>query len=115
MISATMRLPRLAESTASDQTIMAIAGHVSPKMLAHYSHVRLERKRKVLDTLSSEPEAAVTSQRTSQIQAPVQQLLENMVDVAGIEPATPCLQRLRARRINNLDRVLASATNCYSL
>ena len=25
-----------------------------------------------------------------------------LVDVAGIEPATPCLQRLVARRINNL-------------
>jgi hypothetical protein len=28
--------------------------------------------------------------------------LKRMVDVAGIEPATPCLQRLVARRINNL-------------
>jgi hypothetical protein len=42
----------LAESQASDQTIMAIAGHVSPKMLAHYSHVRIESKRKALDALS---------------------------------------------------------------
>jgi hypothetical protein len=24
---------------------MAIAGHVSPKMLAHYSHVRMDAKR----------------------------------------------------------------------
>jgi hypothetical protein len=30
---------------------MAIAGHVSPKMLAHYSHVRLEAKRKALEAL----------------------------------------------------------------
>jgi integrase len=43
----------LAESQASDQTIMAIAGHVSTKMLAHYSHVRIEAKRKALDALSS--------------------------------------------------------------
>jgi integrase len=34
----------LAESQASDQTIMAIAGHVSARMLAHYSHVRLDAK-----------------------------------------------------------------------
>jgi len=27
---------------------------------------------------------------------------KKLVDVAGIEPATPCLQRLAARRINNL-------------
>jgi Phage integrase family len=45
-------ITELAESQTSDQTIMAIAGHVSPKMLAHYSHVRLEAKRKALDTLS---------------------------------------------------------------
>jgi integrase len=43
----------LAESQASDQTIMAIAGHVSPRMLAHYSHVRMDAKRQALDTLSS--------------------------------------------------------------
>jgi integrase len=38
---------------ASDQTVMSIAGHVSPKMLAHYSHVRLDAKRRALDALSS--------------------------------------------------------------
>jgi hypothetical protein len=44
----------IAESKASDQTIMAIAGHVSQKMLAHYSHVRLEAKRTALDALGGE-------------------------------------------------------------
>jgi integrase len=46
-------ITELAESQASDQTVMAIAGHVSPKMLAHYSHVRLDAKRRALDDLSS--------------------------------------------------------------
>jgi hypothetical protein len=32
----------------------------------------------------------------------------HMVDVAGIEPATPCLQRLNASRINNLHGVSPS-------
>ena len=32
---------------------MSIAGHVSLKMLAHYSHVRLDAKRKALDALSN--------------------------------------------------------------
>ncbi|MGA8554419.1 MAG: tyrosine-type recombinase/integrase, partial [Candidatus Acidiferrales bacterium] len=45
-------ITELAESQASDQTVMAIAGHVSPKMLAHYSHVRLDAKRRALDALS---------------------------------------------------------------
>ena len=45
-------ITELAESQASDQTIMAIAGHVSPRMLNHYSHVRLAAKRNALDALS---------------------------------------------------------------
>jgi integrase len=45
-------ITELAESQASDQTIMAIAGHVSPRMLARYSHVRLEAKKNALDALS---------------------------------------------------------------
>ena len=45
-------ITELAESQASDQTIMSIAGHVSAKMLAHYSHVRLDAKRNALDGLS---------------------------------------------------------------
>ena len=38
-------ITELAESQARDSTIIAIAGHVSPKMLAHYSHIRIETKR----------------------------------------------------------------------
>jgi integrase len=45
-------ITELAESQASDRTIMSIAGHVSQQMLAHYSHVRIEAKRKALDALS---------------------------------------------------------------
>ena len=46
-------ITELAESQTSDQTIMSIAGHVSPRMLAHYSHVRLDAKRKALEAISS--------------------------------------------------------------
>ena len=46
-------ITELAESQASDQTIMAIAGHVSRQMLEHYSHVRLELKRKALEALQT--------------------------------------------------------------
>ena len=44
-------ITELAESQASDQTVMAIAGHVSPRMLAHYSHVRMDAKRRALEHL----------------------------------------------------------------
>jgi len=52
-------ITELAESHASDQTIMSITGHVSREMLEHYSHVRLKVKRQALDALSSKsPEVA---------------------------------------------------------
>jgi hypothetical protein len=43
-------ITKLAESPeASEQTIMAIAGHVSREMLEHYSHVRQEAKRRAVE------------------------------------------------------------------
>jgi integrase len=45
----------LAESGAGDQTIMDIAGHVSRQMLARYSHIRMEAKRKALESIVSKP------------------------------------------------------------
>jgi integrase len=41
----------LAESGAGDQTIMDIAGHVSKQMLKHYSHIRMEAKRRALESI----------------------------------------------------------------
>jgi integrase len=43
----------LAESGAGDQTIMDIAGHVSRQMLSRYSHIRMEAKRKALDSVQT--------------------------------------------------------------
>jgi integrase len=48
-------ITELGESGASDSTIMAIAGHVSRRMLERYSHVRLEAKRNALGALSKQP------------------------------------------------------------
>jgi integrase len=42
----------LAGGGAADSTIMAIAGHVSRKMLERYSHVRMEAKRAAMETLA---------------------------------------------------------------
>src|SRR5262245_45782052 len=47
-------ITELAEARVSDQTIMAIAGHVSP-MLARYSHVRSEARRQAVAALSAKP------------------------------------------------------------
>ena len=40
----------LAEGGSGDEVIMSIAGHVSRAMLSQYSHVRMEAKRRALDT-----------------------------------------------------------------
>jgi integrase len=44
-------ITKLAESQASEHTLMAIAGHVSRKMIEHYSHIRMEAKRAALDAI----------------------------------------------------------------
>ncbi len=45
-------ITKLAESQeASEQTLMAIAGHVSRRMIEHYSHIRIEVKRGVTDAV----------------------------------------------------------------
>jgi hypothetical protein len=41
-----MFISRLAESLASDSTVIALAGHVSRAMMERYSHIRIEAKRK---------------------------------------------------------------------
>jgi integrase len=53
----------LAESQASDQTIMAIAGHVSRDMLEHYSHIRLDAKSRALDYLAPSVEKGEGNER----------------------------------------------------
>jgi len=46
-------ITELAEGGASDATIEAVAGHMSRRMLEHYSHVRMAAKRTALDKLES--------------------------------------------------------------
>jgi integrase len=54
-------ITKLAEAGVAEQTLMAIAGHVSREMLEHYSHIRMQAKREAVEslnqgTISSEPE-----------------------------------------------------------
>jgi integrase len=46
-------ITKLAEGQASEQTLMAIAGHVSRKMLEHYSHARMVAKRAAVDAIAN--------------------------------------------------------------
>jgi hypothetical protein len=40
-------------------TIMAIAGHVSKRMLERYSHIRMTAKRTALDAIAQTPDLGV--------------------------------------------------------
>lgn len=55
----------LAESGAGDETIRDIAGHVSQRMLKHYSHIRMEAKRKALEAIVPKPHVGSAPAGTS--------------------------------------------------
>jgi integrase len=74
-------ITELAESKASDQTIMAIAGHVSQKMLAHYSHIRLEAKRTALDVLGGVGKSDGYGTNNDTKQLPATQLNPQVVEM----------------------------------
>ncbi|HEX2521038.1 MAG TPA: hypothetical protein VHP35_02870, partial [Terriglobia bacterium] len=50
----------LAESGAGDEAIKDTAGHVSQRMLKHYSHIRMKAKRKALETIATKKTAATS-------------------------------------------------------
>jgi integrase len=54
-------ITELAETGAGDQTIMDIAGHVSRQMLARYSHIRMEAKRKALAAVGTRLQLATAT------------------------------------------------------
>jgi integrase len=53
-------ITELLESGAPEAAVLSIAGHVSRKMMEHYSHIRMEAKRKAVDGLT--PVTAVECQ-----------------------------------------------------
>lgn len=46
-------ITRLAEAGVPDHTLKALSGHVSPQMLEHYSHIRMEAKRDAVRAIES--------------------------------------------------------------
>ncbi len=54
----------LAESAeASDETIRSLAGHVSKQMLKHYSHIRMQAKRRAVAALEAKPAPAAKPEK----------------------------------------------------
>ena len=50
-------ITKLAESQTSEQTIVAIAGHLSRTMLEHCSHIRMAAKRAGLDGIANQAQS----------------------------------------------------------
>jgi integrase len=90
-------ITELAESQASDQTIMAIAGHIDPKMLKLYSHVRTAAMRRAVDALTDANaiKGYDTNNDTNNVPARTArlQVFEKMVGPWGLEPQTSTVSR----------------------
>jgi hypothetical protein len=72
----------LAESNeASDETIRDMAGHVSKRMLRHYSHIRMEAKRRAVNSLVQKP--AAEAQRAADPNAPAKEVAKVAVSSRG--------------------------------
>lgn len=70
----------LAESgEAGDETIRDIAGHVSQKMLRHYSHIRMEAKRRAVAALVAKPRREIEP-------VPIQDSIEALQEVPKVGP-----------------------------
>jgi hypothetical protein len=97
-------ITRLAESNAaSEETIMAIAGHVSREMLQHYSHIRQEAKRKAVTALDNVTITAHLAQWQAEAEEREKQNTKKsknlMVGAEGFEPTTLCSQSRCATRL----------------
>jgi hypothetical protein len=79
-------ITNLRESGAPEQAIMAIAGHLSRRMLEHYSHIRLDAKRKALDSIVTK-----TVTKSEGKTGKVSNLLKTLAGTTGLEPATSCV------------------------
>jgi integrase len=62
-------ITKLAESGASDSTIMSLAGHLSRAMMERYSHIRMNAKRQAVEFLSlkSSPQSIPQSHKQSHV------------------------------------------------
>jgi hypothetical protein len=108
-------ITELAESQTSDSTIMALAGHVSRKMLEHYSHVRQDAKRDAVSLLSAKrPDKPTkkgydTNNDTTDDSQEVgsSYVVEKMVGTTRFELATSPTPRVRSTRLSHVPTCVA--------
>lgn len=77
-------ITELAESGAGDQTIMDIAGHVSPQMVKHYSHIRMQTKRDAVEKVWLKQKTAANEPNLLEPQRQdIRRLLEDSIKAKG--------------------------------
>ena len=62
-------ITELAEMGVPDHVMESITGHLSRRMLEHYSHIRLDAKRKALDALNEWREAKEPGEEPAESEA----------------------------------------------
>ena len=98
-------ITELAEGQASDGTIRSIAGHVSQRMLEHYSHIRMDAKRKALDALSGRDSTegyGTNNDTNSQTEpVPIPQVIEKNGGDDGTRTRDLCRDRVGTTSTSN--------------
>ena len=64
-------ITKLAEAGAPEETILAIAGHVDRKMLEHYSHIRMDAKRKAVALIDTSPDKSTSEEPAGHQPTPI--------------------------------------------
>jgi integrase len=83
----------LAESGAGDETIRDIAGHVSKQMLKHYSHIRMEAKRRALEGIVTKADAKPAPE-TSAVSTKGPTLDTTSENCEGVPTKVPTMDRV---------------------
>ena len=110
-------ISRVAESQASDATIMSLAGHISRKMMEKYSHIRMVAKRKAVDTLSGTDFAPGVAQNWAQFFVSEKSDEANSLKTSG-EPGrtrtcNPLIKSEWVLRCTKLHETVSSLTFMY--
>jgi hypothetical protein len=123
-------MTKLAEGQGSEQTLMSIAGHMSRKMLEHYSHIRVAAKRTALEGIVGKDSAEAVAQNWAQPPTSGKTTFANsqetLVGLGGLEPPTSPLSVVNRGSTMVCDNVIQAAiyaasralrrfNNCYRL
>ena len=79
-------ITKLLEGGAPDETVRAIAGHVSQRAMSYYSHIRIEAKKVALDRLEPVPTEMKPATPRRGAALPLLKQLRAMANQLGIEP-----------------------------